>query len=171
MLGTNLSDLEGEKDQVSASVSDTDIVLYFPFLEEANRLVKQIDGAEYNSADRSWSMPITEENCDRVRDTVDSIREAFVREKGKAELREQNRIEIADMVLAKLQRDFSYPGLELSALEGDITVSVPYSAKAVAILRKVDGRRWDGDEKVWRLPADGEKQIRTALKSLRKVIA
>ena len=71
MLGTNLTDLEGEKDQVSCSVSDTDIVLYFPFLEEANARIKAIEGAEFNSADRSWSLPITEDNWRQVRDAVD----------------------------------------------------------------------------------------------------
>lgn len=171
MLGTNLSDLEGEKDEVSVSISDTDAVMYFPFNEEANALIKRIEGAEYNSADRSWSLPISEENCHQVRDAIEDVRECFQRARGKAEHRAQVQLEIAETVLAGLKRDFPYPNLKLDALEGDITVSFPYNAKAVQIIKKVDGRRWDGDEKVWRLPADEEKKIRSALKSLRKVIA
>ncbi|HEY9840741.1 MAG: hypothetical protein ACAI44_27330 [Candidatus Sericytochromatia bacterium] len=171
MLGTNLTDLEGEKDDVTVSVSETDAVLYFPYNEQAIALIKFVEGSEYNSGDKSWSLPITEENCHRVRDTIDGLREFFQREKGKAELRAQVQLEIADGVLERLQKDFDFPWLRLSALEGDIGVSFPYSAKAVAIMRKVEGRRWDGEEKVWRLPADEEKKIRTALKALRKAIA
>lgn len=168
--GTNLTDLEGDWGDLRVSVSDTDIVLYFSFNEEANGHIKQIEGAEFNSSDKSWSLPITEDNWRTVRDAVEYLKEVFERERGKAELREQRRHEIAEMVLARLQRDFTYPNLTLDYLEGDITVSFPYSVKAVAIMRKVEGRRWDGEEKVWLLPADEEKKIRTALKALKKHI-
>lgn len=171
MLGPNLSDLEGEKAQVSVSVSDTDAVLYFPYSEGAIALVKRIEGAEYFSADKSWSLPINEHNCHDVRDTIEALREYFQRETAKAEQAEELRREMAGDVLERLQRDFERPGLRLDALEGDITVSFTYSTKAVAIIRKVEGRRWDGEEKVWRLPADQEKKIRSALKALGKVLA
>lgn len=170
MLGTDLTDLEGEWDDLRISVSDTDMVLYFTYNEEAIKHLKLIEGSEYNSSDKSWALPITEDNWREVRDAVSYIREVFERERGKAELREQMRLEIAEMVLGRLQRDFPHPNLKLDFAEGDITVKVPYSPKAIAILRKIEGRRWDGEEKVWRLPADEEKKIRSALKALKKVI-
>lgn len=168
--GTNLTDLEGDWGDLRVSVSDTDLVLYFSFNEEAIRCIKGVEGAEFNSSDKSWGLPITEDNWRTVRDTVDEIKEIFVREQAKAELREQMRQEIAEMVCARLERDFTYPRLKIGYNEGDITVSFPYSPKAVAIMRKVEGRRWDGEEKVWLLPADEEKKIRSALKALKKVI-
>ncbi|PKL79422.1 MAG: hypothetical protein CVV27_01855 [Candidatus Melainabacteria bacterium HGW-Melainabacteria-1] len=171
MYGTNLTDLEGESGELRISVSDTDIVLYFPFLEAANQCIKGIEGAEFSSSDKSWSLPITDDNWRQVRDAVEAVREAFASEQRKAEHRAQVRLEIADMVLARLQRDFSHPKLNLDVVEGDISLSFPYSPKAVQIMRKVEGRRWDGEEKVWLLPADEEKKIRSALKALRKVIA
>lgn len=166
----NLSDLEGSWGELRVGVSATDMVLYFPFNEEANACLKQIEGVEYNGIDKSWSLPITDANQFQVRDAVATVREFLEQAQKKAEQQEARRHEMAEGVLQRLQHQFDYPGLSLDQAEGQILVSFPYSAKAVAIMRKIDGRSWDGDEKHWRLPADREKQIRNALRALGKVL-
>lgn len=167
-IGTNLTDLEGDWGEMRVSVSDTDIVIHFPFNEEANAHIKAIEGSEYLSADKAWSLPITEENWRTVREAVEFVRDAIAREERRAEHQARMRVEMAEMVHARLDRDFGGGKISLGYNEGDITVSFPYSAKAVAIMRKVEGRRWDGEEKAWLLPADQEKKIRSALKALKK---
>lgn len=170
MSTNHLTDLEGEWEGIRTSVTDTDLTITFPFLPEANDCMKALPGAIFDAADKFWSVPISPEIESDVRDAIMTIRELFQREKHKAEQRTIRQEEMADMVLGNLQREFEGTPLILDKDGGDITVRFPYNAKAVAILRKIDGRRWDGNEKIWRLPADAERQIRAAFKALKKIL-
>lgn len=170
MISPHLEPLDGEIDAVRVQVSENDLLLHFPYHKQAVDWVKRIEGAEYHSHDKSWSFVVTEDNTLALRDLVDELREFFRREQEKSELRELRRLDIADDVAARLEAGYGFPGLTIVPREGDVAISFPYSPKAIQIMRKVEGRRWDPDEKAWLLPADAEKQIRSALKALKKAL-
>lgn len=165
----NLTELEGTWGELKVSVSETDMVLSFPFNEAANFCLKQIEGHEYYAAEKCWSLPITEDNHHQLEDTVAYIQECLERAQAKAEHQALLRSEKAPKLAETLQSQFDNRLIKIDYEEGDITVSFPYHAKALGIIRKIDGRRWDGDAKAWYLPADQEKQIRNALKALSKL--
>jgi len=163
-----LAKLEGEVDQVSVSVSDTDLVLYFPYHKEAIARLKQIEGAEYQASDKCWSLPVTPENSSALYDTVMELRELFRREQDKAEARVVYQEQIAADVLAQLEADFEHAQLSFSVQGGEIGIHLPYDPALIRQLKKVDGRRWDSSEKCWWLPADQERQIRSVLRAVLK---
>lgn len=165
-----LAPLEGEQDQVHVTLSDTDIGLNFPYHKSAVAAIKNIEGAQYHPSDKSWSLPITPRNLYAVRDGVEGLREFFRREVAKAEAREDMRLEIVDTVLESLAADFEHPRVTFDKQEGCVALGVPYDPKSIRLIKKIDGARWDSSDKVWLLPADAEKKIRTALKGIFKLL-
>ncbi len=165
-----LAPLEGEQDEVAVTLSDTDLGLNFPYHKTAVSSVKGIEGSQYHPSDKSWSLPITPRNLYAVRDTVEGLREFFRREAAKAEAREEMRLEIVDTVLESLATDFEHPRVTFDKQEGCVALGVPYDPKSIRLIKKIDGARWDSSDKVWLLPADAEKKIRTALKGIFKLL-
>ncbi len=170
MIALVLAPLEGDLDEVSVTLSDTDLGLNFPYHKTAVASIKQFEGSQYHPSDKSWSLPITPRNLYAVRDTVEGLREFFRREAAKAEARAEMRLEMVDMVLESLATDFEHPRVTFDKQEGCVALGVPYDPKSIRLIKKIDGARWDSSDKVWLLPADAEKKIRTALKGIFKLL-
>lgn len=164
----SLSELEGTEDEVTVTVSESDLMVYFPYRPDAIADVKKVEGAEYHSQDKAWSLPVTPENTLELYDLIRGLRERFQREADQALVRIGYQRQIVDTVLEQLQTDFEHPELGLDKSGGSILVRFPYNAKCLKAIRKVDGREWDASEKAWRVPADAEKPLRQALKQILK---
>ncbi len=166
----HLQDWVQDEGPLKIKVFDQDVLLYFPYNPEAIALVKTIEGAEYAAHDKSWTLTVTEENMRAVVAVIADLEQLFVEAEEKELTAQQRRIDIAPLVLEGLQRRFEHRHLHLDAEDEWITVSFPYHQKSLNAIKKVDGRQWDGDEKRWRLPCDQERQIRSALAKIVKVL-
>ncbi len=164
----NLADLEGDASEVSVQVSDTDLVLYFPYHPDAVKQIKRIEGAEYQPHDKAWALPVTDENKGQVYDTVAGLREFFEREADKALLRIEYQQDIGEHVIESLKADFDHPDLGLELRGSSILVRFPYDQKSMKAIKKVDERVWDGMEKAWKVPTDADKSLRKALRGIMK---
>jgi hypothetical protein len=162
--------LEGEIDQVSVGVSDTELTLLFPYHKGAIASVKAVEGSQYQPGDKAWSFTITARNVYALSDLVGSLRELFRREAGRAEAREDMRKEIADSVVESLREDFDHPRVSFEKQEGSVALTVPYDPKSIKLIKKIEGARWNSSDKVWLLPADAEKKIRSALNGIFKLL-
>lgn len=166
----HLQDWEQDEGPVKIKVFEQDVLLYFPYHPEAVAAVKAVGEAEYAAHDKSWTLHVTEANQRQVAGLIAHLEQLFAEvEVLEAEAR-QRRQDIAPLVLQQLQGRFEHPRLELGAEDEHITVRFPYHVKAVNAIKKVDGRIWDGDEKCWRLPCDQERQIRSALAKILKLL-
>ncbi|PIQ28537.1 hypothetical protein COW36_12815 [bacterium (Candidatus Blackallbacteria) CG17_big_fil_post_rev_8_21_14_2_50_48_46] len=170
MLENPLAELEGEIDEVRVQLFDEELSLHFPYHKSAVASVKAIEGAIYNPSDKSWCLPITPQNTYTVQDAVVSLRKFFRREVALAEQREEMRHEIADSVVEGLRSDFEHARVSFEKQEGCVALSIPYDPKSIRLIKKIEGARWDSSDKVWLLPADQERKIRTALKGIFKLL-
>lgn len=166
----HLQDWAQEEGPVKIKVFDQDILLYFPYNHDAILTVKTIEGAEYAAHDKSWTLTVTEENIKAIVGVIADLEHIFVEAEIKEKEQQQRRIDIAPLVLDRLQRRFEHLHLQLDAEDEWITVSFPYHQKSLNAIKKVDGRKWDGDEKRWLLPSDEERQIRSALAKILRVM-
>lgn len=160
----------GEQDSVTVQLFENDMSLFFPYHKDAIEQVKKVEGAQYHGPDKSWSFIVTEDNWSDLQDLIVALRDFFRREQARAEHREQVQKDIASTVLERLQMDFDHPDLTLGYEDGYITVSFPYNPKALKVIKKVPERRWDGNEKVWLLPADLDRKIRSALQAILRTL-
>lgn len=170
MSWEHLQDWAQEEGPVKIKVFDQDILLYFPYNHDAILTVKTVEGAEYAAHDKSWTLTVTEDNIKAVAGVIADLEHIFVEAESKAQEAQQRRLDIAPLVLDRLQRRFEHRHLELDAEDEWITVRFPYHQKSLNAIKKIDGRKWDGDEKRWLLPCDEERQIRSALAKILRVM-
>ena len=168
MLEHPLTELEGEQDHVRVQLCEDELVLYFPYHKTALQTVKKLAGASYSASDKAWIIPLDTQNIYPVQDTILSLRKHFRREAVANEQRENWCREIAGTLAENLASDFEHPALQIDAEAGCISLSVPYDPKSIRLLKKIEGARWDSSAKVWLLPADEERKIRTTLKAVLK---
>jgi hypothetical protein len=166
----HLQDWAQDEGPIKIKVFDQDVLLYFPYNHDAILTVKTIEGAEYAAHDKSWTLTVTEDNIKAVAGVIADLEQIFVEAEIKEKAAQQRRIDIAPLVLERLQRRFEHRHLLLDAEDEWITVSFPYHQKSLNAIKKIDGRKWDGDEKIWRLPSDEERQIRSALAKILRVL-
>lgn len=159
----NVADLEGEANAVQVVVSDTDVVMYFPYDKTAIAQVKAFENAEYHPQDKAWSLPRSPENELELYDLICDLRQHFLRLEKQDEARKDFQGEVVGTVLDFLREDFDHPDLEINQYDRWIAVRFPYDPKAIKAIKKIPGRQWDAHEKFWLLPPDREKQIRSAL--------
>jgi hypothetical protein len=69
-------------------------------------------------------------------------------------------VKLADRIAERIAK------VVIEADANELTVKVPYSEEAVHAFRKVPGRRWDREAKVYRLPATSKRALFNVLRDL-----
>ena len=166
----HLQDWEQEEGPVKVKVFDQDVLLYFPYNHDAILEVKTIEGAEYAAHDKSWTLHVTEENIKDVAAVIGQLEAIFVDAEAKEKRAREHRQDISELVAERLQNRYQHRHLKIDAEDEWITVGFPFHQKSINAIKKIDGRKWDSEEKRWLLPSDQERQIRSALNKILKVM-
>ncbi len=166
----HLQDWVQDEGPVKIKVFDQDVLLYFPYNHDAILEVKTIEGAEYAAHDKSWTLHVTEDNIRDVAAVIAELEKIFVAAEEKERKAQAHRVDIAEQVAERLQNRYQHRQLKIDYEEEWVTVSFPFHQKSINAIKKVDGRKWDSDEKRWLLPSDQERQMRSAFNKILRVI-
>ena len=126
-------------------VEDGNYVISFPYSKTTILAVRNLDGRKYEPTIKSWLVPL------RTRSDV----WAFA---------DENDFTVTPDVITATKANVkpvdSELGGSLHIKAGKFWIKFPYDPDAVSAVKEINGRRWDGENKVWIAPLSSVRSVR-----------